>query len=120
MLHENFVKEINEQSRALALLSNGKIYYECSELGYRIIVPDYLKDGLNLLLNLFSPHRDERGKTTDNEINRINTFFKLCQMNIYFNRENGGIAASGKDYKKLGQFLKSCIGFGIPAEDVYF
>lgn len=114
---KNFDKFVQEQSRVLTLLSNGKIYIVSEKNGCRLHLPDYLRKGFELLIEFFVP---DSGKKLIDKYPALNEFFKELEQDIYLKKSEEGVELLGRDVKKLHQFLRTIMGFDIDVTDVYF
>ena len=118
---EKIEEIVNNQSRALSLISNGKIFIEIKKEGLRLVIPEELEEGFHILLDLVNPkNKEKRMSVRGEKLEKLNKFFEKCGIDIKgIIKDDKEIIFLGNEIRYLAQFLKSCIGFDIKHPDLF-
>lgn len=110
----------NLQSRALILLSDGKIYIDISEKGLKLVVPDEMNEGFSILMDMVNPDKVKRMSIKGEKLQKLNHFFELCSLDLCgVETDEETINFIGTGTKQLAQFMKSCVGYDIKEPDLF-
>ena len=115
------IEEIaNNQSRALSILTNGKVYINICQEGLKFIIPDDLEEGFEILMDLVNPEDASKRMSVKGErLQKLNSFFKICGLDLEGQEINERIDFKGSGTRQLAQFMKSCAGYNIKSADLF-
>lgn len=91
-----------KSSRAISALTNGKIYLDLNPTSARLVIPEELSDGMDVLMEFLG---SGRLNVADGDIDKLNSFFRLCGVDIAFIRTKDGFGLGGNDRNRFPQFL---------------
>lgn len=115
--------EIGEGSRALSMLTNGRVYIEMGPKGVRFVVPPDLENGMKNLMEMVNPNNngDDHDKFQPIDVAAINDLFMKCGTKLTaVTTPDNKIDFRGEDIKKIMQFFKSCGGYDVPSSETFF